>query len=91
MPKDNFEESINIYNSSTGTEKRERSVGDWLMIDRILTLPIIGLVMLFVWANDPENIDRANFAKANILLNVVPGTICFFFFLCALIYSIFWA
>ena len=44
------------------------TVGDWLITILITAIPIVGLVMLFVWAfGDNQNQSKANWAKANLI------------------------
>jgi membrane protein YdbS with pleckstrin-like domain len=45
------------------------SVGDWVITLIITALPLIGIIMLFVWAfssNTPQS--KANWAKAALIL-----------------------
>ncbi len=44
------------------------SLGEWMVIMLILALPLVNIVMLFVWGfgNDPNG-NRVNFAKANLI------------------------
>ena len=49
------------------------SVTDWIIIFLLQIIPIVGLVMLFIWAfgsNTPPS--KANYAKANLLLIWMP-------------------
>ena len=44
------------------------TVGDWIITLLITAIPIVGLVMLFVWAfGDNQNQNKANWAKANLI------------------------
>lgn len=44
------------------------SVGDWFVTILITAIPIVGLVMLFVWAfSSDTNISKANWAKATLI------------------------
>ena len=56
------------------TEKRapEMSVGDWLITFLITAIPIVGIVMLFVWAfGTNDNTTRATWAKANLIMILI--------------------
>jgi len=45
------------------------SVKDWAITIFITGLPLIGLIMLFVWAfDDSTNINKKNWAKGNLLI-----------------------
>jgi len=44
------------------------SVKDWLITTLICAIPVVGFVMLFVWAFGSEgNPNRANWAKASLI------------------------
>lgn len=48
------------------------STKDWLITLIITALPVIGFIMLFVWAfSDGTNINKANWAKAALLLMAI--------------------
>lgn len=47
---------------------------EWMWTILILSIPLIGLVMLFVWAfGGEENENKANFAKAYLLWYLIGG------------------
>lgn len=48
------------------------SVKDWAITVFITGLPLIGLIMLFVWAfDDSTNINKKNWAKGNLLIMLI--------------------
>ena len=48
------------------------SVKDWLITTLICAIPLVGFVMLFVWAFGSEgNPNRANWAKAALIWMVI--------------------
>ena len=48
------------------------SVKDWFLTLLITYIPLVGLVMLFVWAFDSNtNLNKKNFAKASLLWMLV--------------------
>ncbi|MFQ3213568.1 MAG: uncharacterized membrane protein YjfL (UPF0719 family) [Marivirga sp.] len=48
------------------------SVGDWVITYLITLIPLVGFVMLFVWAfGSNTKISKANWAKAALLLFVI--------------------
>ena len=52
--------------------KQPMSVGDWFITLLITAIPLVGLIMLFVWAfSGNTNINKANWAKASLLMMVV--------------------
>ena len=43
-------------------------VGDWVLTILLLAIPVVNLVMLFVWAfGGGTNPNKANFAKASLI------------------------
>lgn len=50
------------------------TIGDWLITYLITAVPLVGFVMLFVWAfgaNTPPS--KANWAKATLIIYVIFG------------------
>ena len=47
---------------------RPLSTGEWFVTILILGLPVVGIVMHFVWAFSDGNIGRRNFCRATLLL-----------------------
>ena len=70
-----MESQINVQNVS-----EELRVSDWLIIYLILSIPLINLIMLFVWAfGDEKNNTKRKWAKANLLLvAIIVGMYMFF-------------
>jgi len=53
-------------------EMQAVSTGEWVLTLFIASLPLIGLVMLFVWAfSDNTHPSKANFAKASLIWMVI--------------------
>lgn len=51
-----------------GTIRNEVSVGEWVITILIASLPLIGLIMLFVWAfGDASNPSKKNWAIATLI------------------------
>lgn len=77
-------------------EKRETSqtesvvsVSDWFVTVLIASIPIIGLIMLFVWAfGGGSNENKENWAKANLLWYAVALAIFLLFLLLALLFAV---
>ena len=58
------------------------SVGDWMITYLITAIPLINIVMLFVWAfGDSPNKTRGNWAKANLIWVAIIMALYLFFFL----------
>jgi Na+/H+ antiporter NhaC len=50
-------------------EREPVSVGNWLLTYLIMAIPLVGVVMLFVWAfSSSTHPSKANWAKAALLL-----------------------
>lgn len=48
------------------------SIGDWIVTFIILAIPIVNIIMLFVWAfGSNTQPSKQNFAKANLILMVI--------------------
>ena len=57
------------------------SVGDWIITSIILAIPIVGLVMLFVWGfGSNTQPSKANWAKATLIMIVISFVIALIFF-----------
>lgn len=59
------------------------SVSDWLIVYLITAIPLVNIVMLFVWAfgDSNSNNTRSNWAKANLIWLAIIMVIYMFFFL----------
>ncbi len=60
------------------------SIGDWVVTLIVTSIPVIGFIMLIVWAvdtNTPKS--KANFAKASLILYALA--IAFFIFIVTVI------
>ncbi len=45
------------------------SVGDWVITFIILAIPLVNVIMLFVWAfSSSTPVSKSNFAKANLII-----------------------
>ncbi|MCK5678206.1 MAG: hypothetical protein KAH72_06995 [Flavobacteriaceae bacterium] len=66
--------------SQEQTNAQVLSVKDWAITIFITSLPLIGLVMLLVWAfSDDTNINKKNWAKGNLLIMLIILAIMFAF------------
>jgi len=60
---------------------REVTVGDWVITIFITAIPIIGFIMLFVWAfGGGTNVNKANWAKATLIWFVIVVGLYILFF-----------
>lgn len=70
-----------MENLSEQNNSKIMSYGDWALTIFISSLPLIGLIMLLIWAfGDEKNIHKKNWAKGNLLIALI-GLILVFFFL----------
>jgi len=52
--------------------KRPLSIGDWIIIFFLTSIPIVGFVLIIYWSfSDDVNINKKNFSKAILLLMVI--------------------
>ena len=61
---------MEVYDNYPKT-KEPLSVGQWILTLFLLSLPIVNIVMLFVWAFGWHKDERENFAKASLLWIVI--------------------
>lgn len=56
------------------------SLGDWLITLIVLAIPLVGLVMLFVWGfSSSTNPTKQNYCRA-VLIFALIGIVCFLLF-----------
>lgn len=56
------------------------SLGDWIITFIILAIPLVNIIMLFVWGfSSSTNPNKQNFAKATLIVYLV-GLVLFFLF-----------
>lgn len=62
--------------------QKPMSVKDWLITLLIMAIPIVGLVMLFVYAfGNDQNVNRQNWAKAQLIMMAIIIALMFIVFL----------
>lgn len=58
------------------------SIKDWFITLLITAIPLVGLIMLIVWAlGDDSNINRRNYAKASLLWIIIMFVIAFILYI----------
>ena len=69
--------------------QKTMSVKDWLITLLIMAIPLVGFIMLFVYAfGNNENVNKQNWAKAQlIVLAIVIGLMIVFFCVFGAIFS----
>lgn len=57
------------------------TLGDWFITILITAIPLVGIIMLFVWAfGGNTNMNKANWAKAMLLWFAIGIVLSIFFF-----------
>jgi heme/copper-type cytochrome/quinol oxidase subunit 2 len=52
--------------------RKPLTVGEWFIMMLVTAIPVVGIVMLFVWAfSENTNVNKANWAKASLLWLVI--------------------
>jgi len=69
-----------MENLSTEPTAKVMSYKEWALTIFISSLPLIGFIMLLIWAfGDEANIHKKNWAKGSLLLALIGLIIVFFF------------
>lgn len=69
-----------MENLSTEPTSQIMSYKEWALTIFISSLPLIGFIMLLVWAfGDEANIHKKNWAKGSLLLALIALIMVFFF------------
>ncbi len=53
------------------------TLGDWIITFIIMAIPIVNIVMLFVWGFGNANPSKANWAKASLIFMLIAFVIYF--------------
>jgi len=76
------QQDLNNYQQYQEYLKKPMSVGDWFIAMLITAIPLVGLIMLLIWAfGSNVNVNKANWAKASLLWMVIGLVIGFFVFM----------
>jgi hypothetical protein len=63
-----------------GREASPVSFGDWLITLIVLAIPLVGIVMLFVWAfSDGTHPSKQNYCRAALVLALIGLVLVFLF------------
>ena len=57
--------------STTATKAKTVSIGNWVLSLILLGIPLVNIIMLFVWAFGDGNPNKKNFAIASLILFAV--------------------
>ena len=75
--------TINLDNriDNKKTQYKPMSVGDWILTFLIMVIPIVNIVMLFVWGfGNNTHPSKASWAKAALILIAISFVLYFVFF-----------
>ena len=62
-------------------ENRPMSVGNWFVTILIMAIPVVGLIMLFVWAfGDMAPQSKRNWARAQLIWMLIAFVLVFLFY-----------
>ena len=62
------------------SENKSMSVGDWIITMLITAIPLVGLIMLFVWGfSEGTNESKKNWAKATLIFYAIIFVLYFVF------------
>jgi hypothetical protein len=64
---------------SEDNNSRPLSTGEWFLTLFILGIPLVGIVMYFVWAFGAGNVSRANFCRAGLIWLAIGITLAMLF------------
>lgn len=60
------------YNTNTNNSSNDMTIGKWLLLFLISSIPMVGLIMLFVWAfSNDGNTTRQTYCKATLLWSLI--------------------
>lgn len=57
---------MEVYNDSS-YRKEPLTVGQWVLTIFLLAIPLVNIILLFIWAFGGHKDERENFAKASLL------------------------
>ena len=79
--------TLETPNQSLETPEKPLTTGEWFVTLLVLALPIVGLVMYFVWGFGTGNVSRRNFCRAALLWLAVGMGLAFLAFIAFLIFG----
>lgn len=80
----NYQTQQPSYGQTQGynNDNTPMSVGDYFISMLLTGIPIVGIVLLFIWAfGGSTNINKSNWAKATLLLILIGIVLSFIFFI----------
>jgi len=83
------EEVLNVEQRSNMTQKLsvpQMSIGKWVITFLILSVPLVNIIMLFVWAFDGMS-ERRNFSRAYLIIFAIMFILAIIFAIIAYVIS----
>lgn len=72
---------LNTLNPGFNTNYRPMSIGDWLITFLIQAIPLVGFIMLFVWAfGDGTHPSKKTWAQASLIFALIMIVLAIIFF-----------
>lgn len=69
----------NAANQWQNQDEKPMSVGDWLITLIVMSIPMVNLIMLFIWGFGEGNKNRQNYCRAYLIFTVAIFLISIFF------------
>ncbi len=75
------EQTLSSYNSGTTqqTQAPVMTLKNWVITLLILSIPLVNIIMLVIWAIDGKNPNRTNFCRASLIVMVLLFVLYFGF------------
>ena len=82
QPQPYSQPQVNNYYPSPAITDETVSVGEWMLMTLVFMLPVVGLIMLFVWAfGGGVKKSKANYCKAALIWSAILIAIYILFFI----------
>ncbi|MDR0602871.1 MAG: hypothetical protein LBG80_01040 [Bacteroidales bacterium] len=80
--EENINKRITEITTENNSENKPISVKEWVITILFLVIPVVNIIMLFIWAFGKEtSVTKSNFAKANLLWILIAFIVAVFFML----------
>lgn len=72
---------MDTLNTGSNTNYKPMSIGDWLITFLIQVIPLVGFIMLFVWAfGDGTHPSKKTWAQASLIFALIMFVLAVIFF-----------
>jgi hypothetical protein len=80
--EENIINNISEKTTVNNVETKPVSVKEWVITILLLIIPVVNIIMLFIWAFGKEtSVTKSNFAKAHLLWILIVFVVVIFFLL----------